>query len=199
MESNDKLEQLLKQMYTQEALHDEDIDTSDIIDEEWVKFEAEHFKNGKIEELKNGSYFNFSIFQSFNSIKKIAAMFVGLLMLSGIAYATVHIIRSQQTANSRQETVATTNTQRSTLDAQPEAKDSALMKPIVYEDAELTTILDDIATFYQVEPVYRNEATKHIRLYFTWDKKQTIDNIIDTFNKFERINITRYDKILIVE
>ena len=40
MESNDKLEQLLKQMY-QENLHDEDIDTSDIIDEEWVKFEAE--------------------------------------------------------------------------------------------------------------------------------------------------------------
>ncbi len=188
MESNDKLEQLLKQMYTQEALHDEDIDTSDIIDEEWVKFEAEHFGDQRSE--RKGKKLPFH---------KIAAMFVGLLMLSGIAYATVHIIRSQQTANSRQETVATTNTQRSTLDARPEAKDSALMKPIVYEDAELTTILDDIATFYQVEPVYRNEATKHIRLYFTWDKKQTIDNIIDTFNKFERINITRYDKILIVE
>ena len=43
MESNDKLEQLLKQMYSQEALHDDDIDTSDIIDEEWTRFEAEHF------------------------------------------------------------------------------------------------------------------------------------------------------------
>ena len=198
MESNDKLEQLLKQMYTQEARHDEDIDTSDIIDEEWVKFEAEHFKNGKIEELKNGSYFNFSIFQSFNSIKKIAAMFVGLLMLSGIAYAAVHIISSHSQKAQEAQTVAT-NAQRATPGAQTEAKDSTLMKPIVYEDTELTTILDDIATFYQVEPVYKNEATKHIRLYFTWDKKQTIDNIIDTFNKFERINITRHDKILIVE
>ena len=33
MESNDKLEQLLRQMYAQESLHDDDTDTSDIIDE----------------------------------------------------------------------------------------------------------------------------------------------------------------------
>ena len=43
MESNDKLEQMLRQMYAQESLHDDNIDTSDIIDEEWTKFEAEHF------------------------------------------------------------------------------------------------------------------------------------------------------------
>ena len=120
-------------------------------------------------------------------------------MLSGIAYAAVHIISSHSQKAQEKQTLATTNAQYSTSDTQTEAKDSTLMKPIVYEDTELTTILDDIATFYQVEPVYKNEATKHIRLYFTWDKKQTIDNLIDTFNKFERINITRYDKILIIE
>ena len=187
MESNDKLEQLLKQMYTQEARHDEDIDTSDIIDEEWVKFEAEHIRGERLE--VRGKRL---------PLRKIAAMFVGLLMLSGIAYAAVHIISSHSQKAQEAQTVAT-NAQRATPGAQPEAKDSTLMKPIVYEDTELTTILDDIATFYQVEPVYKNEATKHIRLYFTWDKKQTIDNVIDTFNKFERINITRHDKILIVE
>ena len=73
------------------------------------------------------------------------------------------------------------------------------MQPKVYEDIELITILDDIATFHQVEPVYKKEDSKHIRLYYTWDKKQTIDDIVDTFNKFERIHITRHDKILIVE
>ena len=187
MESNDKLEQLLKQMYTREALHDEYIDTSDIIDEEWVKFEAEHFGDQRSE--VRGQRL---------PLRKIAAMFVGLLMLSGIAYAAVHIISSHSQKAQEAQTVAT-NAQRATPGAQPEAKDSTLMKPIVYEDAELTTILDDVATFYQVEPVYRNEATKHIRLYFTWDKKHTIDNVIDTFNKFERIHITRKDKKLTVD
>ncbi len=188
MESNDKLEQLLKQMYTQEALHDEDIDTSDIIDEEWVKFEAEHFGDQRSERKSKKL-----------PLHKIAAMFVGFLILSGIAYAAVHIISSHSQKTDEVQTIATEDSQLSTLNFQLAEQDSTLMKPIVYEDTELTTILDDVATFYQVEPVYRNEATKHIRLYFTWDKKQTLDNIIDTFNKFERINITRYDKILIVE
>ena len=40
MTSNDKLEDLLKQMYAQE---DETIDTSDIVNEEWQKFEGRHF------------------------------------------------------------------------------------------------------------------------------------------------------------
>ena len=39
MESNDKLEQLLRQMYAEET------DTSELVDEEWKKFEAEHFSN----------------------------------------------------------------------------------------------------------------------------------------------------------
>ena len=37
MESNDKLEKLLRQMYTLESLHDNDIDTSDIVDEADVR------------------------------------------------------------------------------------------------------------------------------------------------------------------
>ena len=84
MESNDKLEQLLKQMYSQETLHDDDIDTSDIIDEEWTKFEAEHF-GGEQRKVRP-------------PFLKIAALFIGVLMLSGITYAAVHIIsRSQET------------------------------------------------------------------------------------------------------
>ena len=188
MELNDKLEQLLKQMYAQETLHDDKIDTSDIIDEEWTKFEAEHFGDDGSEVRSRRS-----------SFLKIAAMFIGVLMLGGIAFATIHIISSGSQKADEVQTIATENAQRSTLNAQRSAQDSALYKPIVYESAELVTILDDIATFYEVEPVYRKEATKHIRLYFTWDKKRSLDEIIDTFNKFERINITRYDKILIVE
>ena len=87
MESNDKLEQMLQQMYDQESLHDEDIDTSEIIDEEWVKFEAEHFGSEK-RKVKSEKF----------SVLKIAAMFIGVLMLSGIAYAAVHIISSSRVA-----------------------------------------------------------------------------------------------------
>ena len=193
MESNDKLEQLLQQMYAQEDLHDEDIDTSDIIDEEWVKFEAENFRGEKSRGEK------LEVRGERIPIRKIAAMVVGLLMLSGIAYATVHIISSHSQKAQQEQTIATTSAQQTTSDALAEEKDSTQAAPVVYEDAELATILGDIATFYQVQPVYKNEAAKHIRLYFTWDKKQDIDDIIGTFNKFERIRITQSDKKLIVE
>ena len=64
-------------MYAQE---EETIDTSDIIDEEWQKFESEHFAP------KHRSW----------GWMQIAAAFIGLLMLSGIAYATIHIFSSRQ-------------------------------------------------------------------------------------------------------
>ena len=191
MDSNDKLEQLLEQMYAQESLHDDDIDTSDIIDEEWTKFEAEHFGNDQRS--------NSSLFTLHSSLTKIAASFIGLLMLSGFAYATIHLINNSKQKPQEEQTVTVSNSQHSTLNAQLAESDSTDMKPIIYEDTELATILSDIATFYQVEPVYKKADSKHIRLYFTWDKKQTIDDLIDTFNKFERINITREHQKLIVE
>ena len=70
---------------------------------------------------------------------------------------------------------------------------------MVYEDTELATILNDIAKFYQVEPVYKKEDTKHIRLYFTWDKQLKLDDVIEMFNKFERFHITQENQKLIVE
>ena len=187
MESNDKLEQLLRQMYAKEALHDEDIDTSDIIDEAWTKFEAEHFR-GERAEIKGKRL----------PLRKIAAMIISVLMLSGIAYATVHIISSHSQKAQEEQTV-TTAAQTATPATQQIAQDSTLTEPVVYEDAELANILNEIATFYQVEPVFKNEDIKHVRLYFTWDRGKTIDDIIDTFNKFERIHISRENKKLIVE
>lgn len=188
MESNDKLEQLLRQMYTLESLHDDDINTSDIVDEEWTKFEAEHFGDGK-RSVKTERF----------SFLKIAAIFVGVLLLSGITYAAVQMINSSSQEVQKEQIVATANTERSADNVQQAGQDSTQHKPIVYEDAELATILKDLASYYQVELVYKNEASKHIRLYFTWDSQQTIDDLVETFNKFERIQIVRENKKLIVE
>ena len=77
--------------------------------------------------------------------------------------------------------------------------DSTQLKPVVFENAELSTILGQVATFYHCETVYKNETAKHVRLYFTWDKQSVIDDVVDTFNKFERFHITRENQKLIVE
>ena len=192
MESNDNLEQRLRQMYAQESHHNEDIDTSDIIDEEWTKFEAEHFKDGRNS--------NSSILQFFNSAKKMAALFIGVLILSGITYAAIHIISSNPQSEQVDQTVAVDNTQPLTINAQQSASaDSTIIQPVVFENAELGRILQEIASFYQCEVVYKKEKTKRVRLFFTWDKKQSLDQVVETFNKFERFHIAKENQKLIVE
>ena len=192
MESNDNLEQLLRQMYAQESHHDEDIDTSDIINEEWTKFEAEHFKDGR-----NSSS---SILHFFHSTKKIAALFIGVLILSGITYAAIHMISSNPQSEQVDQTVAVDNTQPLTINTQQSASaDSTIIQPVVFENAELGRILQEIASFYQCEVVYKKEKAKRVRLFFTWDKKQSLDQVVETFNKFERFHIAKENQKLIVE
>jgi hypothetical protein len=192
MESNDNLEQLLRQMYAQESHHDEDIDTSDIIDEEWTKFEAEHFKD---ERNSNSSILHF-----FNSVKKMAALFIGVLILSGITYAAIHMISSNPQSEQVDQTVAVDKAQPSTINTQQSASaDSTIIQPVVFENAELGMILQEIASFYQCEVVYKKEKTKRVRLFFTWDKKQSLDQVVETFNKFERFHIAKENQKLIVE
>ena len=192
MESNDNLEQLLRQMYAQESHHDEDIDTSDIIDEEWTKFEAEHFKDGR-----NSSS---SILHFFHSTKKMAALFIGVLILSGITYAAIHMISSNPQSEQVDQTVAVDKAQPSTINTQQsESADSTIIQPVVFENAELGRILQEIASFYQCEVIYKKEKTKRVRLFFTWDKKQSLDQVVETFNKFERFHIAKENQKLIVE
>ena len=136
---------------------------------------------------------------SFYPVRKIAAMFIGVLMLSGIAYAAYHVAYSTTRKSSAPSQQTEIRSQRRQTAAQAVAAEEPQTAPVVYEDAELATILGDVAAYYQVEVVYRQEASRHIRLYYTWDKQATVDDVIDTFNKFERIHITRDNKKLIVE
>ena len=213
MESNDKLEQLLRQMYAEESLHEEekDIDTSSIIDEEWAKFEAKHFSNGecRMESVEfatatDGSadstaVANSTLLTLHSKLLKLAAMFIGVLVLSGIAYAAFHYFSGNPEPSTLNPLPSTLSPQPSTLNPPPSTLNPQPTAPIVFEDAELATILQEVATFYECETVYKNEKVKHVRLYFTWDKTKSIDEIVETFNKFERFHITRENQKLIVE
>jgi hypothetical protein len=134
------------------------------------------------------------------SLRKIAAMLIGVLMLSGIAYAAFRYARNvAQTEKVQTETMVSSGNQHAAPGTQLAEQDSTQTKPVVYEDKELTVILNEIAAFYQLETVYKNEDVKHVRLYFTWDKSADIDDVIATFNKFDRIHITRENQKLIVK
>ena len=181
MTSNDKLEDLLRQMYAQE---DETIDTSHIVDEEWQKFEANHFAP------KHRSW----------GWMQIAASFIGLLMLSGIAYAAIHIVSSN---SSQQAEVQDTTTVahkasvpavRQTSDESPTPRE-----PKTFENVPLKDITAELASFYHIATEIRNDETAALRLYYPWNPQMPIAGVVKELNQFEKVHLTLANDTLIIE
>lgn len=143
--------------------------------------------------------------QERHSWMKIAATFVGLLMLSGLSFAAYHIA-SQHTRN--KEVVAAADSLETQKATKKTAADQDWAKieptehaPVVFEDAELATILKYIAEKANVKVEYRHPSAAHIRFYLQWDSKDSLQDIIDKINHFEKVHVSFDEEVqlLIVE
>ena len=126
---------------------------------------------------------------------KIAAMFIGIILLSGITFAAVHIMRSQESGYSGQDTVAVTNSQLSILNSQPSESDTIR----TFENAELQQILGELADHYHLEVDYRNEQARHIRLYTKWNTSAPLSQMVERLNNFEKVSIRQTKNQIIAE
>jgi len=147
--------------------------TDGMIEVEWQRFISEKT------EVKSERY----------SFLKIAAMFVGILMLSGIAYAAFHIV-SHKEKPKEQHTMVVAHSQRSTLNAQLEVPDTIVVpQPKLYDNVPLGEILEELSDFYHVKVVYRNEDASRLRLFYQWRPEYTLEKVVEMLNHFEWIQI----------
>ena len=130
---------------------------------------------------------------------RVAASFIGILMVTGMAVAAIHFWGNTSSTEDEQTEVTQVENVKENPNAVNVEEEVTEVTPVVFENAELVTILDEIAAYHKLQPVYKNESSKHIRLYFTWDKSTKIEDVVATFNKFERIHITQEKQQLIVE
>ena len=126
---------------------------------------------------------------------KIAAMFVGIILLSGLTFAAVHIMRSEKTEIRSQETEAVTTSQPSTLNSQLPESDTIR----TFENAELQQILGELADHYHLEVDYRNEQSRHIRLYTKWNTSAPLSQMVERLNSFEKVSIRQTQNQIIAE
>ena len=73
------------------------------------------------------------------------------------------------------------------------------MKPVVFDDAELGTILAQLSGFYHVKVEYVDAGAQHIRLFFNWNKTKTLEQNLEILNAFDRIQIEYIDGTLMVK
>ena len=174
--ANDECRELYTLMSkTQSAIdgaHANEEVTDDMIDAEWQRLIREK------QEVKIEKY----------SFLKIAAMFVGILMLSGIAYAAIHFVSHNNAPKEQDELI--TKSQPSTSDSQISVTDTiAIPQPKLYDNVPLGEIFEELSNHYNVKVVYQNEDAPRLRLFYQWKPEYTLERVVEMLNNFDWIQI----------
>ena len=169
------------------------------VDKAWKEFSEKHNKAKSISNGANTPYRN---------RMQIAASIIGIIFLSGVALAAVQngwlkFAVSDKVADNKTTTEQTVKQKPSADDSlkavTAEPKDSLDMKPVVFDNAELGTILTQMADFYHVKVRYDNADTQHVRLFFNWNKTKTLEQNLEILNAFDRIQIEYAEGELVVK
>lgn len=127
------------------------------------------------------------------SIRKIAAVVIAILALTGISYAAVSLMTDYEETPSANTEM--TETSSSLPDSPTEPADTVQ----TFQNVELQDILTAVATHYQLQTEYRNEQSRHVRLYIKWNKSEGVETMLERLNKFDKVTLTLSDNKIIVE
>lgn len=155
------------------------------VDAEWQRFAGQHIADSK---PRRGWL-------------KVAAVFLGVLFVSGITFAAIHIVRmvnsqKSQTVQTEQPMTAKAST---TIPADTVKTDTIAPKIIRYDEATLQKILTDMGEYYRLRVELRNEDAKTLRLFFQWNQRQEASKVLEQLNMFERIHLVLNDSTIIAE
>lgn len=133
-------------------------------------------------------------------IYKIAASFVGVLLVSGIAFAAIQIVRYAQQHTPRTEEVINTTKRANTTPSDTLPTDTtAVSQPVIYDNIPLEKMLSEIAAHYDAKVTFVNDEARGLRFRFVWDPQKGIGQVVSDLNQFERLTVTLKDDVITVE
>ena len=199
MKTNDHNKQLYRDMQEEpdkysdqeiEAMMD-DLDQVPDVDEAWQQFTQRHIPSA----------------HPIHTWHKIAAMLIGILTLSGIAFAAVHIARQAQ-HEERPVTAAEKPRSAITVSRTHTADTIAKAEPVVFDNVPLDSIVKDIASYHHLDMDLQNERLRAgasagmqasgLRFYFVWNQDDSLKEVIEKLNMFEQVNLSVENGKLIV-
>ena len=160
-----------------QAMMSDENNVSDV-EAEWQRFAQTHLTEQKPE----------------RSWLKIAASIIGILMMSGIAFAAIHVIRHFSNASVEPQTPILANPHQ--VPADTLKTDTIPPKVVRYNEATLEQIMTDMADYYGLTLNWKSEEAKTLRLFYIWNKQQSAVEAIRSINFFERIRLELSDSIL---
>jgi hypothetical protein len=131
---------------------------------------------------------------------KIAASFIGVLLVSGIAFAAIQIIRYAQQNTPKTEEIINTPKPTYTTPTDTLTTDTiAAPQPIIYDNIPLEKMLPEIATHYDAKVTFVNDEARQLRFRFVWNPQKGIDQVVSDLNQFERLTVTLNDNQITVK
>ena len=193
MQTPDEKKQMFHDMqehpekYSEEQIETmmDDLDRLPDVDTAWQKFCAAA---------------NSSLFTLHSSLHKVAASIIGILMLTGIAYAAVHIISHNAGVDERAQTQEVQNINSPKNDATAETLTAdSIPQTRIFENTPLDEMVSEIAHYYNKVADIQSEEAHELRLYYKWEPKDSLESVVDDLNHFDRVSLAIEDDKLIVK
>ena len=131
---------------------------------------------------------------------KIAASFIGVLLVSGVAFAAIQIVRyAQQHTPKTEEVINTTKPAITTPSDTLTTDTTAVSQPVIYDNIPLEKMLSEIAAHYDAKVTFVNDEARGLRFRFVWNPQKGIGQVVSDLNQFERLTVTLKDDVITVE
>ena len=140
-----------------------------------------------------------SLYTLHSSFKKVAAILISIITISGLAFAAIHFVRNHEGKPAETEQQSATVEARTADAARQPADSTVSLQPVVFDNVTLDSILPQIARHYGYTVDFRNEQPKSLRLYFTWNPQDSIQKVTEKMNLFEQFHIVLEEQTIIIE
>lgn len=172
--------------------------TDEQIDAEWQRLESDMLEV-KHEPSDEHPHLRFSF--SIGRFRRIAAVFIAALMLSGIALAAIHIVR-QQAADKAKTTAQEMPTAASRQPVVPvdtvTTDTAAVAETVVFDNVSLDSIARRIAAYHHLPMEIENDEARQLRFYYAWNQKDGLQEVVEKLNMFEHVTMVVENGKLIV-
>ena len=138
--------------------------------------------------------------KSHSSLMKIAASFIGVLLVSGIAFAAIQIVKHTKQDTPKTEEVVNTPKPANVTPTNTLTTDTiATPQPVIYDNVSLEKMLPEIAAHYDAKVTFVNDEARQLRFRFVWHPQEGIDQVVNDLNQFERLTVTLNDNQITVK
>lgn len=190
--SDEALEQMLNDAEAQELMeataqlkraiiNDEFTISEQDVEDEWKEFVSKHFAKRK---------------PQYNWLK-MAAMFIGILFVTGLAFASIHMIRHNpgiQESQPKKQSVS----QQAILANTNQGDTAVQAETVVFNNVSLDSIAKGVAAWHHMDVDLQNEQACQLRFHFVWKPNDSLQEVVEKLNMFEHVDMAIEDGKLIV-